>query len=105
MSDSGSVQAGEQDGRVAIIGYGLAGRVFHAPLVRATRGLHVAAIVTSDRQRSEQAHSDHPDATVYATAQALFDEASDRLDAVVIATTNESHAPLAHEAIDRGLAV
>ena len=38
--------------RVGIIGYGLAGRVFHAPLIAATPGLEVAAIVTSDPGRA-----------------------------------------------------
>ncbi|HEV7236838.1 MAG TPA: hypothetical protein VGN15_11690 [Ktedonobacteraceae bacterium] len=40
--------------RVAIIGYGLAGSVFHAPLVSATPGMTVAAIVTSQRQLSSR---------------------------------------------------
>ena len=34
--------------RVAVVGYGLAGRWFHAQLVAATPGMGVAAIVTSD---------------------------------------------------------
>jgi predicted dehydrogenase len=37
------------DHNIAIIGYGLAGRVFHAPLITATEGLRVTAIVTSGR--------------------------------------------------------
>ena len=35
--------------RVALVGYGLAGRVFHAPLIASTPGLHVAAVVTGRR--------------------------------------------------------
>ena len=34
--------------RVGIAGYGLAGEVFHAPLIAATDGLEVAALVTTD---------------------------------------------------------
>jgi predicted dehydrogenase len=45
------------DLRVAIIGYGLAGRFFHAPLIAATAGLRVAAIVTGDPERHSQAAS------------------------------------------------
>ena len=37
--------------RIALIGYGLAGRVFHAPLIAATEGLELAAIVTADEGR------------------------------------------------------
>ncbi|MEA2436665.1 MAG: hypothetical protein QOF65_1221, partial [Thermoleophilaceae bacterium] len=44
--------------RVTVIGYGLAGSVFHAPLVAATDGLEVATIVTSDAERSAQAQRD-----------------------------------------------
>ncbi len=44
--------------RVAIIGYGLAGAVFHAPLIASTPGMTVAAIVTSNPERHEQAQRD-----------------------------------------------
>ena len=37
--------------QVAIIGYGLAGAVFHAPLIASTPGRKVAAIVTSNAER------------------------------------------------------
>jgi hypothetical protein len=39
-----------RDMRVAIVGYGLAARVFHAPLIAATNGLEVTAIVTRTRR-------------------------------------------------------
>jgi predicted dehydrogenase len=89
---------------VAIIGYGLAGRVFHAPLIEATEGLKVAAIVTSDPVRRRQAQTDHPGAVVHATADALWAD-SGAVAAVVIASPNSSHVPLATQAIDHGLAV
>ena len=89
---------------VAIIGYGLAGRVFHAPLIAAAEGLRVAAIVTSDPARRRQAAADHPDAILLDTVEELWGR-SRSLDAVVIATANSSHAPLATAALDRALAV
>ena len=89
---------------VAIIGYGLAGRVFHAPLITATTGLRVAAIVTADARRSAQAAQEHPGAAVLPSAEALFSQAG-TIDAVVVATSNDSHAQLAMRAIDHGLAV
>jgi predicted dehydrogenase len=89
---------------VAIIGYGLAGRVFHAPLIAATPGLRVAAIVTSNPERRQQAQSDHPDARLFDTPEELWARAGE-LEAAVIATANDSHAPLATQAIERGLAV
>jgi|GEM_PF-4067301 len=44
---TGDSAAGERSLRVAIIGYGHGGSVFHAPLVTATDGLEVSAIMTS----------------------------------------------------------
>ena len=39
----------------AIIGYGLAGASFHAPLISSTPGLAVATVVTGHPERREQA--------------------------------------------------
>jgi len=58
------------DLRLGIVGYGLAGRVFHAPLIAATEGLQVAAIVTADRGRAGQAALDHPHAELLDTPDA-----------------------------------
>ena len=98
----GAVEAGEL--RVAVIGYGLAGRVFHAPLIAATPGMRVAAIVTADEGRAAAARADHPGARVVASADELW-AAPGELDLVVVAAPNRAHAPLARAAIDAGLAV
>lgn len=89
---------------VAIIGYGLAGRIFHGPLIAATPGLRVAAIVTRNPSRRQQAGHEHPAATIHDTSDALWEHA-EALDAVVVATPNDAHARLAAAAIDHGLAV
>jgi predicted dehydrogenase len=91
------------DLRAAIIGYGLAGRFFHAPLIAATRGLELASVVTSDPTRQAEVARDHPHARVLATPAQLWELAD--VDLVVIAAPNDAHAPLALEAIDRGLPV
>jgi predicted dehydrogenase len=91
------------DLRVAIVGYGLAGRFFHAPLVAATKGLRVAAVVTSDPERQSQVAREHPDARVFGTPDELWAGADPEL--VVIAAPNEVHARLAAEAVGRGLPV
>jgi predicted dehydrogenase len=90
--------------RAGIIGYGLAGRVFHAPLIAATPGLAVSAIVTADSRRSAQAAAEHPGASVVPSAEHLWAR-SGELDLVVVATPNHLHAELAGVAVDRGLAV
>lgn len=90
--------------RVGIIGYGLAGAVFHAPLVSSTPGMAVAAVVTSNPQRQAQARRDYPAATVHATVEALLAHPA-RLDLVVVAAPNRAHVPLGIAALEAGLPV
>lgn len=46
--------------RVALVGYGLAGSVFHAPLIAATEGLVLDTVVTSNEERRAQARAEFP---------------------------------------------
>jgi predicted dehydrogenase len=87
--------------RVAIVGFGLAGRVFHAPLVEAVDGLELSAIVTGNEERAAQARAAHPGARVVARVGEAWAEA----DVVVVATPNRFHAPIALAAIERGIPV
>lgn len=87
--------------RVGIIGYGLAGRVFHAPILNGT-GFEIAGIVTRDQDRVAQAKADHPHAQVLSTAAEL---AKLDLDLVVVASVNQAHFENAVTAIDAGIAV
>ncbi|WP_024801302.1 Gfo/Idh/MocA family oxidoreductase [Nocardia sp. BMG51109] len=89
---------------VAVIGYGLAGAVFHAPLVAAEPRLRVAAVVTSSERRAEQARREHSGARVVPTADELFADPAG-VDLVVVATPNRTHAPLATRALAAGLPV
>jgi predicted dehydrogenase len=85
------------DLQVALIGYGLAGRVFHAPLIQHTPGLTLHSVVSSRRDELRRHFTDvHVRA---APTEALEDPA---VDAVVIATPNEQHAPLAIAALRAG---
>ena len=90
--------------RVGLLGYGLAGKVFHAPLIEASRSPVLAAVVTQDRERRAALRTTHPDAAVVDTPEQLWDRAAE-LDLVVVATPNRSHAPLARAALRAGLAV
>ncbi|HEY2440136.1 MAG TPA: Gfo/Idh/MocA family oxidoreductase [Solirubrobacteraceae bacterium] len=91
------------DLRVAIIGYGLAGRAFHAPLIDATPGLRLTSVVTGDPQRQAHAAERYPGIRTPAGPEELW-ELGDH-DLVVVATPTDSHVPLAAEAIDRGIAI
>lgn len=90
--------------RTAIVGYGLAGAVFHGPLLAAAPGFAVTTVVTRDPARAARARAEHPGAEVVADAEEVWERA-DRLDLVVVAAPNRAHVPLARAAIDRGLAV
>lgn len=90
--------------RVAVIGFGLGGAVFHAPLVAATQGMHLATIVTSDPGRRARAEERYPGVRILPDAEALWASASEH-DLIVITTPNRFHAPLATSAFEAGLAV
>src|SRR5436305_11865805 len=90
--------------RVAIIGYGLAGSVFHAPLVSSTPGMIVAAIVTGNPERQQRAAHDYPNAAIVSSTEELWHDPS-RYDLVVVAAPNRAHVLLGLAAMDAGLPV
>ena len=90
--------------RTAVVGFGISGRVFHAPLIAADPRYSLDFIVTADPGRSRQAKSSYPAADVVTTVEDLFDRAGD-VDLVVLATPPVTHFDLAVEAINRGLDV
>ncbi|HEV7364124.1 MAG TPA: Gfo/Idh/MocA family oxidoreductase [Solirubrobacteraceae bacterium] len=90
--------------RAGLIGYGLAGSVFHAPLISAIPGLEVASVVTSNPERRARAQADLPGVRVLDRAEALWELAGEH-DLVVVASPNRTHVPLARAAIEAGLAV
>src|ERR1700679_174310 len=89
--------------RVGLIGFGLGGASFHAPLIQATPGLELTHVVTANPDRQAQARAAIPGVIVLPDAKALWTKAGD-LDLVVISTPNRSHAPLALRALEGGLA-
>ena len=88
--------------RVGLIGYGLAGSVFHAPLIAATPGLALAAVVTRNPERQDQVRREHPGAQVLDDVEQLWTAG---LDLVVVASPNRTHVPQATAALEAGLAV
>ena len=92
--------------RVGLLGYGLAGSVFHGPLIAAAPGLALGAIVTSDPTSRALASRNHPGARILVRAEDLWAEAARLdLDLIVVATPNRFHVPLSMAAIEAGLAV
>jgi predicted dehydrogenase len=82
---------------VGLIGYGLAGRVFHAPYIRATPGMALRAVVTRDPAK---VHADLPDMRVVPDVAALLAEPG--IDLVVVASPDALHAEHAIAALEAG---
>jgi scyllo-inositol 2-dehydrogenase (NADP+) len=82
--------------RVGLLGYGLAGRVLHAPLIEMTPGLELAAVATS---RAEQVADEHPEARVVTGLEEVL---AAGVELCVIATPNRTHAALATDALRAG---
>jgi len=82
--------------KVALLGYGYAGKTIHAPLIRATPGLDLVAVGSRD---AAKVHADLPDAAVAAPELVL---AQREVDLVVIATPNHTHHELARRALAAG---
>jgi scyllo-inositol 2-dehydrogenase (NADP+) len=89
---------------VALLGYGLAGSVFHAPLIASVPCLRLAVVVTANPERASRAMREHPGVVVLDTAERAWERAGE-LDLVVVATPNRTHAPLALAALEAGLPV
>ena len=90
--------------RVGLLGFGLGGSIFHAPLIAAIPSFELTAIVTSDPERRARAARTYPSAAILHNAQELWNRAGE-LDLVIVATPNRSHVPLAMTALEHGLAV
>src|ERR1700720_182719 len=82
---------------VGLVGFGLAGRAFHAPVIRAVPGLHLAAIV---QRNGTEAAEKYPDVRIVRSLEELLSMAEIRL--VVIATPNETHYPFARRCLAEG---
>ena len=90
------------DKRIGLVGFGLGGARFHAPLISAAEGLELAAIVTSDAGRAGEASARFPGAKVVANVDSLADLA---VDCVVVATPNRHHVEIASRFLGLGVPV
>jgi predicted dehydrogenase len=81
----------------AVIGYGLAGRAFHAPIINCLEEFHLKAIYTKNKTSGEEIHRRYENTAVVTDVKDIFED--ETIELVVIATPNEFHYPLAAEAI------
>ena len=72
--------------KVGLIGYGFAGKTFHAPFIVNNANMELAKVASSD---AAKVHADYPDVQVVATPEDIF--ADPAIDLVVIPTPNDTH--------------
>ncbi len=89
------------DLQVLMLGYGLAGRFFHTPLIEATSGYTICGVVTRDPERRQQALADIPGVAIYDSLEDALNSAP-AVDLVVVANANRAHVRDAHRAIAAG---
>jgi scyllo-inositol 2-dehydrogenase (NADP+) len=82
--------------RVGLLGYGLAGASFHAPLIAAEPSFTLGAVAT---RKAEAVARDWPQARVLSVEALLADPG---IELVIVATPNDSHAALAEQALRAG---
>ncbi len=87
--------------RVGLFGYGLAGRYFHAPLLESV-GFEIVGALTNNPERISHLKSDFPEARTFSHQAELLNE---KLDLVVVASANASHATNAIAALQAQIPV
>jgi predicted dehydrogenase len=90
--------------RTAVVGFGLSGSVFHAPLIAADSRYSLNLIATSNSEREAAATAQYRDVKTVPDGQAVLARA-DEVDLVVLGTPPATHYPLAKAALEAGLDV
>ncbi|MCJ2059856.1 oxidoreductase [Methylobacterium sp. J-048] len=83
--------------RVGLIGYGYSGKTFHAPLIRSVPALGLRVVGSRDPAK---VRADLPGLVVVSDPAAVA--TAEGVDLVVIASPNDTHAPLARLALEAG---
>lgn len=89
--------------RTGIIGFGLAGRVFHAPFIATNPAFSLDVISTSSPERAADAAAQHPGATIVSSPEELL--ARGDLDLIVLASPAHTHLEQGLAALEAGAAV
>jgi predicted dehydrogenase len=83
--------------RVGLVGFGMAGRVFHAPLISSVEGLELSAVL---ERTSNKAIERYPGIVVYRSLKEMLADAS--IGLFVVATPNATHYAIAKEILSAG---
>lgn len=86
--------------RVGLIGYGMGGRVFHAPIIESVPGLKLDKVYETKPENIKHALEKYPGVQVVSTVETIFNDPN--IPLVVVATPNTYHFELAKKAIENG---
>ena len=86
--------------KLGLVGYGLGGRVFHAPFIEAAEGVELVGVVARSPDKIAELARDLPGVAVYPSLSDMI--AAGGIDMVTITTPPETHKPLVLEAIAAG---
>jgi predicted dehydrogenase len=87
----------EREVGVGVIGYGLGGRVFHAPFVSAVPGLRLISIM---QRKGDEAAKAYPGVKIERSFEDTLADKS--VELVVVSTPNATHYALAKQALESG---
>jgi predicted dehydrogenase len=104
MTSVTSTSAPERPIKTAVVGYGLAGKVFHCPFIEASADFSLDFIATNNPDRRAQAQVDHPGAVIVADANELANKA-DQVDLAVLASPPGVHLEQGLSFLGRGVAL
>ncbi|MBS1745350.1 MAG: oxidoreductase [Bacteroidetes bacterium] len=86
--------------KTGIIGFGVGGNTFHAPIIATTEGFEITRIRARKENEIKLARERYPDALITDQSDIIINDPA--IDLVVIATPNSSHHPLAKQAMLAG---
>lgn len=86
--------------RLGLVGYGVGGRLFHAPYIQAAEGIEIVGVVTQNRR--DDVERDLPGVPTFDSLSDLIDFG---VDAVTITTPPATRRELVLEALSRGVHV
>lgn len=84
--------------KTGLIGFGVGGQIFHAPVLRTVKGLELVKIRAVKPGQVSAAKMKYPEAETVATADEIFNDKN--IDLVIITTPNTSHYSLARQALE-----
>jgi len=83
--------------RVGLIGFGLAGQAFHAPMIRGVEGMELACVL---ERHTNNAKARYPEVRIARTFDEMLSDKS--INVIVVATPNDTHFSYTKAALEAG---